>query len=165
MEESYDTLSNKTTSTYALVNWHFIHIVENSRRRITFRQKYKNPWTVEVTERIQRDVFLEGFKAVRDYKIQFGKSIEVERDRNSVGTVYTIKFDHLGAFKFHISKLCNLSRDQVSHYFEKITDNGTARLAVTSSKLATLQYKVSTATLKLNFSYNVVNKYGNVISF
>ena len=164
--ESYERLKTKKTDTAKIIEWHFQTILKNIKRRITFRQRYRNPWHIEVTERIQRDVFIASFKAIRDYTVQFGTTIDIDKDRKGIATKYTITFNHLGAFKFHIHKLSNIEKDKiVKQYFKKMSNNGVAEVSVTDNKVATIEYKCSTSTLKLKLSYTVKNNYGTICSF
>ena len=68
--ETYERLKEKKTDTYKIVEWHYRTIVETIKRRITFRQNFKNPWVIEISERIQREIFLSSFQAIRDYSIE-----------------------------------------------------------------------------------------------
>ena len=106
------------------------------------------------------------FKAIRDYTVQFGTTIDIDKDRKGIATKYTITFNHLGAFKFHIHKLSNIEKDKiVKQYFKKMSNNGVAEVSVTDNKVATIEYKCSTSTLKLKLSYTVKNNYGTICSF
>lgn len=90
--ESYDRLKEKKIDISCLLEWHFRNICHLINRRITFKQKYKNPWTVEVSEHIHRQIFFESFKAIRDYVVEFGRTYEVKRDRNGTSLSYEITF-------------------------------------------------------------------------
>ena len=164
--ESYDRLKAKKTDTQKIVEWHFRTVAETIKRRITFRQNFKNPWSIEILERVQRDVFISAFQAIRDYHIEYGRTLHVERDNKGFGKVYTITFSHLGAFTYHLRKLGGIEKEELSSFFVKTSNiNGTAEVNVTTEKPAIFVYKCSTSVLKLTLSYSVKNKYGTVISF
>ena len=117
--ESYQILGTKQVGVKALLEWHTTSIVKSVNRKISFKQKFKNPWNIEVQESIYREVFMELFKAVRDYKIQYGRILDADRDRNGVGKIFKITFTHFGAFKFHLTQLSNNSVDILQLFSEK----------------------------------------------
>jgi len=161
--ESYDKLKSEKIDAELLLEWHFSYIVRSVSRKITFRQKFKNPWTVEVTESIQSEVFIKAFQAIRDYKIDFGRSIDVKRNRLGAGIRYTIKFDHFGALKFHLSKLSKL--ENIVDLFKKESKKGSATVIVSQEKYTVIDYDCKKSILKISLHYEVKNKYGIVCSF
>ena len=62
--ESYDHLDKQQVNVTEILYWHYKRIIESINRRLSFRQKYKNPWTIEVTEAINREVFIDKRKRV-----------------------------------------------------------------------------------------------------
>ena len=92
-------------------------ILERLNRRITFKEKYKNPWIVEVGEHIHLSVFYEWFKAISDYKTEFGRTINIKRNSKNKPSNYTIVFNHVGCFKFHFTKIVG---EKISNYLEKV---------------------------------------------
>ena len=131
--ESYERLKTKKIDAVSLIEWHFANICHSINRNITFRQKFKNPWVVEVSERIQRDIFIEAFKAIRDFKIEYGRTINIQRDKSGVGVRYTITFNHFGSLKFHLSQLSKLD---ITELFKKQSNKGTAIVIVTEEENA-----------------------------
>lgn len=163
--ESYERLKSKKIDVVNLLEWHFTTICKSINKRLTFRQKYKNPWTIELFERVHRGVFIEAFKAIRDFTVEFGRTIAVTRDKKGVATKYIITFTHLGAFKHHLHKLSNLSKDNIAVLFKKTSDKGTAEVTVTEDKQSVIVYDCRSSNLKVTLSYTVTNKYGAVCSF
>jgi len=163
--ESYDKLKEKKIDVSRLLEWHFSTICRSIQRRITFKQKYKNPWTVEVLEHIHREIFIASFKAIRDYVTEFGRTYNVKRDRRGNGTSYKIAFTHLGTLKQHLHKLSGLSKSEITTLFKKKTDKATACVVVSDEKPCVLEYNCRNCTLKVRLSYKVENQYGTVCSF
>ena len=163
--ESYQLLDTKEVSVRRLLEWHTTRIVNKVNRKLSFQQKFKNPWYIEVQESIHRDTFIHLFKAIRDYSIQYGRVIDVERDRNGVGKIYTITFTHFGALKFHLTKLTNNSVNIVTLFSKKNKAGNSAVIFVSDKKPATMTYNVKKTMLTFTLSYNVENKYGTVCSF
>ena len=46
-------------------------------QKMSFKQKLKNPWLINVSEYLCRDLFYNFFRAVRDYKIAYGRTCEI----------------------------------------------------------------------------------------
>ena len=105
MAESYGSLEEKKIDIKSILSFHVLKILESLNRRITFKEKFKNPWTVEVGEHIHFSVFYEWFKAISDYKIEFGRTINIKRNSKNKPSNYTIVFNHFGCFKFHFEKI------------------------------------------------------------
>ena len=103
------------------MNWHFRTIIESIGRQISFRQSYKNPWSVEVSERIQRDIFIKVFQAIRDFTVEYGRTFFVKRDAKGVGQIYTITFSHLGAWSaYHFHMLSGISKEEIDEHLSKV---------------------------------------------
>ena len=163
---SYERLESRSIDYHVLIEWHFTSIINSASKRISFRQSYKNPWTVSVDEKIQRQVFIECFKAIRDFSIEYGRDIHVKRDKNCIGQEYTLKFWHHGALVFHLSKLSKLSKDHITNLFKKShKTKGTASVVVSEQKPSILKYNCKKSLLTLTISYEVENKYGIKVSF
>ena len=161
--ETYQVLEKKEVKVEPIVKWTLKRIVFSISRRITFKQKFKNPWTVEVSEFIHESVFYEIFRAIRDYKISYGREIEVVRDKKNSIKEYIIKFNHFGALAFHLKQLTNIN---IIERFTKINASGNkAEVQATSEKPAIIRYKKSTGAFTIQLHYRVSNRYGNVCSF
>ena len=87
------------------MNFHVLKILESLNRHITFQEKFKNPWIVEVGEDIHISGFYEWFKAISDYKIKFGLKINIKRNLKNKPSSYTIMLKYFGCFKFHFEKI------------------------------------------------------------
>ena len=163
MVESYGSLEEKKIDIKSILSFHVLKILESLNRRITFKEKFKNPWTVEVGEHIHFSVFYEWFKAISDYKIEFGRTINIKRNSKNKPSNYTIVLNHFGCFKFHFEKIVG---EKISNFLEKLNKSGSqAKVEITSDKQAILDYKVSSSVLSLKVHYNVKNRYGTVCSF
>ena len=152
--ETYERLKEKKTDTYKIVEWHYRTIVETIKRRITFRQNFKNPWVIEISERIQREIFISSFQAIRDYSIEYRQTLQVERDNKGIGKIYTITFTHQGSFSYHLRRLAGIEKEELSASFIKTSKiSGTAEITVSVDKPAKFIYRLSTSVLKLTLSY------------
>ena len=146
-----------------MVKWHFIEILASIQRRITLKRKFKDPFTCVVYRDIHKNIFYQAFRAIRDYPIQFGTFTEVLRNKKNVIIGYSIKFEHLGAFKFHLKQLAD--EDTSNSLSKKFTTGSSAAVVVTPEKPATLNYKVSNSSLTIRVQYEIKNKYGVMTSY
>ena len=161
--ETYEVLRNKDVKIASILQFHFKRILASLYRKISFHQKYRNPWVIEVTEYISSEVYYQFFRAVRDYKISYGVVAKVTKDSKGFSKEYILEFNHLGAFRFHLKEVAN---ESVDNYFKKsnsIGNNGS--IIVSDEKKAVFKYKVGTGTLNIQLHYTVTNKYGNCVSF
>jgi len=163
--ESYERLQLKEFKVASVVNWHFESIIKSINRRISFRQKFKDPWTIVIEEKIFPDTFIQAFKAIRDYKSEFGRTYSVKRDRNGHGLNYVIRFTHLGSLRLHFHKLSGVDKSTIDSLFSKNNNNGKAYIEVNNEKPCLLEYNRKKSILKIKISYSVENKYGTVCSF
>lgn len=162
--DTYKYLENHKTQTQSLVNWHFKLILTSVRRKITLRQKYRDPFTITVTSLVHPDIFYQAFRAVRDFKTKIGFKADCERTAKGKPKLYVLTFDQLGVFKFHLCKLSNSK--SVSHFLKKEFVRGEkGTIEVSSEKPAVISYKVSTGTLTLQCSYICKNSFGYICSF
>ena len=66
MSNSHEKLKKKEHSVQEILKFHISHLLECVYRRLSFRQKFKNPWLIEATERVNCKIFFEWFKAIED---------------------------------------------------------------------------------------------------
>ena len=145
--------------------FHVRSIVESVHRKISQKQKFKNPWTVNVHGIIYKDIFYQLFRAIRDYSISYGRSVEVIRTKKGIATSYIITFTHFGALKFHLQKLANDKIDIATYFNRKWKNGAKGSIIVSVEKPAKLSYRVSTCTYHLNLHYKMENKYNELCSF
>ena len=164
--DSYAALRNHQTTTSDILEWHFTSLVKSMYRKVSLHQRYRNPWRICVAEKIKFEIFIQFYKAVRDFKISYGRTLKLEKYKNSSIKVITITFTHLGALKYHLTQTTNGNLNDINEFFEKKLKNGNkGAIIVTEEKPATLTHKVATSTLTMDLCYKVYNKYGNICSF
>ena len=64
----YTLLEAKTVALKDLWKWHMVRIINSVNRKISFKQKFKDPWQVTVQEFVYADCFIQWFRIIRDYK-------------------------------------------------------------------------------------------------
>ena len=110
--ETYEELKKKEVKVANILSFHFARIICCIHRKLSFKQKFKNPWTINVSEYLSRDCFYEFFRAVRDYKIAYGRKCEITNYKTGDTKEYVITFTHLGCFRFH---LCQTKKVEAKH--------------------------------------------------
>ena len=163
--ESYELLQEKNINVLELLEWHFLRITASARRTISFKQEYQDPWTIKVVEPVVRSVFIEAFRAIRDYKISYGRKINVVRDNKGIAKVYCITFTHFGALNFHIRHLTREKVNIAELFSKKSSVGNTASVVLSEEKHGILTFNVSKSIFTLELSYAVNNQYGIVCSF
>ena len=162
--DTYKHLTSHKSDTGALVHWHFKLVLQSIRRKITSKQTFRDPFTVCVTLLINPDLFFQAYRAVRDYTIQLGIKTECQKTAKKKVKSYSIQFERLGVFKFHIAKLSNC--ENISYYLKKTFKcGGKGAVDVSQEKPAILTYKVSTGTLTLKCFFTYTNSYGHICSY
>ena len=148
-----------------ILHFHISHLLECVYRRLSFRQKFKNPWLIEATERLNCKIFYEWFKAIEDYSIAFGRETEVKRDKSRLRNVkeYKVVFTHLGTFKFHISQV--IGKDNLNLVRLNKTTGAKVNIVVSPEKPAVLVYNVKKRHVTLCVNYELYNRYDVLCSF
>ena len=135
-------------------------------RRLTPKEKFTNPWKIILHRDIYSFVFIEFYRAIKDYKISFGRNFSVKKDRRGKITSIIIKFIHEGTLLFHLSCVSNKSTSEVKQFFRKTWNNGNrAKVIVNEEKPAVLTYNNLKHTLTFQLHYELKNNYGTVCSF
>lgn len=161
--ETYEVLKEKKLNVVVTLQYHLKRILDSIRRKISFHQKFRNPWVIEVTEYIAPPIYYELFRAVRDYKISAGFVAETVKDSKNCTKEYLLEFNHLQVFKHHLQEVLE---EEIDLFFHKTNSIGNVGCVVASpERKITLQYKVKTGALFISMHYSVTNKYGNLISF
>ena len=88
-------------------------------RRLTFHQKYKCSWTIEIIDAINREILIKGFQTVRDHIQAYDVTYSAKRDRRGNGTHYTLTLTRLGTLKFHLHKLSGFEKEQIDNLLKK----------------------------------------------
>ena len=140
-------------------------VAEDYRRRLRrdclAGQKRNGMAHLGLVEHIAPEVYIQFFRAVRDYKFQIGIRTNTIKDKKGKTKEYNIKFTHKGVFTFHLKQIAKSCRK-----LKKTAGNGSvASVTISEEKPAEFNFKVNNGTLKVTLRYKVVNKYGNSVSF
>lgn len=164
--ETYDVLREKDVKVFEIVQFHLERISIGINQKISFKQKYKNPWTIEVVEFIQKSIFYEFFRAVRDYKISFGRNISTIKDKKKNSTSFIIEFTHYGCMRYHFTQSTTFTQDHIDKLFTKTNSiENKANIVINEEKPLLITYKIKTGMCSIKAHYMVKNKYGTVCSF
>lgn len=88
----YKDLEKKDVSVVAVLKWYAIRIVDSIKQKLSFWQKIKDPWKIHICESMCLEIFIDWFKILRDYEIEYGRTVDVIHDKRKIGKVYTITF-------------------------------------------------------------------------
>ena len=155
MTSSYERFASKECNVSVITEWTFQQILTTVKRRLTFREKYSNPWTVVLVETIHSSIF----QAVRDHIVHHNITLNVQRNRSSgEGEKFSMVFKHLGELVFHLHKLSGISKAEVQSYFLKEGKNDRkAEVILSEEKPFTIKYIVKTSKMTISLYYEIKN--------
>lgn len=163
--DSYSSLNETKIEVSPVLEWQFSRFLSSIRRKLIFKQKFKNPWMVEISENIHFSIYYQFYRAVRDHSSAYGRVVETIKNKKGVTTQLVIAFSHLGTLKYHLSKVSKIKN--VAYYFSKThAVNGCkAKVEVSAENPVTFIYTKSKHCLVITAHYTIHNKYGSVCSF
>ena len=106
--EPYNELKSKKIEIIELLNYHFSEIAISINRKITEKEKFRNPWQISLERTIHQSLYIQFYKAVRDYKIVYGRKINHKRYSSGDLKEIIITFEHFGCFIFHLSQISGI---------------------------------------------------------
>lgn len=163
--EPYKILKEHQLSSFTIVQWHFESILKSIKRRITIRQSFRNPFTIEFTEIIYKEVYYQAYRVIRDYPTQFGTETKTVKNKSGIVKSYEIKFTAIQALRFHLKQLSNID-DAAEQYLKKSFPHGEkGEVSVSEEQPALFFFKVSTNTLTVTMKFSIKNQHGTVCTF
>lgn len=73
--DTYNVLRQKEIRLASLLSWHLKEVLKSLNRKISCKEKYRNPFSIEVVRDIHESIFQEYFRAIKDYSTEFGRTI------------------------------------------------------------------------------------------
>ena len=160
--DSYYTLELSNVVVYPILTDSIDQLLKKTKRQLTTRKKIRNNRHIASSIEIHKLVFLKYYKAIRDYKSEFGRSILLQkgsgRRRKEIKKIVII-FTHKGSLTLHLKKASTL---KVSDFFQKKVGNSNIELVVNNEQPAKLSYDMNKNRLDFSAAYKVTNKYGNI---
>ena len=98
-----------------------------------------------------------------DHLLDFGRTVEIVRNKPSKTVSYRIKFTHIGTFKFHVGKI--IGKDKINFVKENKTTKEKVKVVCTDEKPIKIDYNISKGILMINLKYNLFNRYSQLCSF
>ena len=98
---SYSRLRSTNLPAMEILQFCIQRVLHSIYRKLSFKQRFKNPWIMEVSEPLPRQVFYQCFRAVQSHSTEFGRSLHIKRDRAGNAISQKISYTHLGTFKYH----------------------------------------------------------------
>ena len=159
---SYSHLAKKTAPVVNILNFVLNRSLKGIYRKLSFRQKYRKPWTIVVSEPIAREIFYKGFKDINDYLPDFGRTVEIVKNKYGKTVSYRIKFTHTDTFKLHVGKI--IGKDKINFVKESKATKEKVEVVCTDENPIKIDYNITKGTL-INLKYNLSNRYGQLYSF
>ena len=160
---SYFHLGKKTTPVVNILNFVLNWSLKSIYSKLSFRQKYRDPWTFVVSEPIAIEIFYEWFKATNDHIPDFGRTVEIVRNKSGKTVNDRIKFTHIGTFKFHVGQM--IEEDKINLVKENETIKEKVKVVCADEKPIKIDYDISRGNLMINLKYNLFNRYDRLCSF
>ena len=158
---SYVELKKYKVDTAELLKWHFESVLESIFRRLTTKEKFKDPWEIKVKLSVHSKVFIEFYKAVRDHCTDFGRTTAVIRDKKGNIKLYEVNFHHLQSFIRHLNLIFDDTK-RVEEYLQRSWDSGShANVVCHEEKPINISYNIAKSEMTLSMTYEVINRYGN----
>lgn len=161
--DTYAVLRSETFGVGELLKYHFVEVIKLVYKKITQKENFRNPWEIILKREIFSQLYIQFYRAIKDFRTSFGRTVTVDRDSKNKIKSIKIVFTNLSALKLHLKELTNLSKADISKYFARSWKNGnTAKVVVSEEKPVVFIFKISTNSLVINMSYELKNKYGTV---
>ena len=101
--EPYKILKEHNISSFTILSWHFQEVLKSFSRKITLKQSFRNPFTVVLSTTIFKELYYQGYRAVRDYPVQFVTERTTLKDTKGVNIKsYEIRFTKIQSLRFHL---------------------------------------------------------------
>ena len=78
---SYSTQRSTNLPAIEILQFYIQQVLDSIYRKLSFKQRFKNPWVIEVLETLPRQVFYQWFRAVQNHSTEFGRSLHIKCDR------------------------------------------------------------------------------------
>jgi len=135
-------------------------VLQKVKRRLTQRKNFKDPWTIVVFVDIHTTAYFQLYLAIKNYKTEYGRTIELTKNKKRKLTSIKITFTHLGSLKHHLKKICKCN---INEYFERKWRNGNrAKGIVNEERPAILTFNTLKHQLQFKVSYELSNRYGTI---
>ena len=162
--DTYIVFSQKKVQVDELVREEFIEILKYIKRKLTTKPSARNPGGIQVKVRMNKVVFWEWWRAIRDYVPDIGKIAEKTMYKNRKVKEYKVIFNRGGPFIFHLNKIISAAGEGAEDFLSKEWKNGTsAKVLVDENNIFVFSYKPLASLLTVTCKYQLKNKYGNVI--
>ena len=122
-------------------------------RKLSFRQKYRDPWTIVVSEPKARELFYEWFNVTNDHFPDFGRTFEIVRNKSGKAVSYRIKVPYIGTFKTHVEQI--IEDNKTNLVKENKTTKEKVKIVCTDEKPIKIAHNISKEILMINLKYNL----------
>jgi len=165
--DSYQQLlDGKQVDAINILEFHFSEIVKTINRRISTKQKYSNPWKIQLNRVIHHSCFIQFYKAIRDFKTHFFTTITTKKNKYGNTVFIEIHFSNVNVLKLHLDKITRSKLNINKLLCEKSFTGGIHGTVIAlEEKPCIMKYDCVKHILKFEIHYQITNRYGNVCSF
>ena len=154
---SYSTLRSTNLPAIEILQFYIQQVLDSIYRKLSFKQRFKNPWVIEVLELLPRQVFYQWFRAVQNHSTEFERSLHIKWDSAGDTIGYKISFTHLGTFKYHIGEIIG-GKENIKIREESKVTGELAKVAFSEEKLAEIVYQIKKGQVSFQLKQGVFNK-------
>ena len=159
---SYAILHCKKTEVLPILSFHIEEILKGIKRKISTRISVRSSRRILIVEKIHLSVFIELYRAIRDFRSEFGRKIEIKRNKKKILTDITITFHHLGTFKYHMLQAVHGKFHIDSFIIKHLPAGARGKLVISEEKPFVFKYNALRGRLSICGHYQIINRYGNI---
>ena len=139
---NYQRFADNTCNSSAIAARTFQDLFKSIKRRVQFKQGFRDPWAINITIPIHQTIFLPVFRAIRDNHVHHNLSIQVpKRDREGRGEQFYLVFKRYGEAIYHLHMISNLTKEEVKEHFKKEgTNKRTAEVVISMEMSFSITY-------------------------
>lgn len=157
--KSYEYLRIAKPRFAEMVEFYFIQLFKQIRRRLKVKPTMRMPYRIIAKETIHRHIFNSWLVALQECKTWVGLEIDL-RPSNKIKVV---KFLNREVLDYHISKGLN-NNEVIRSCFKKKVGRCTLNMIVTIESPLVFEYNSKNCVLTAHCSYEVLNWCNNVVS-
>ena len=157
--QSYQVLEKAKVELLPIMSISFSELFKKLKSRLRVKQGIRNKYKFSLKQAVHHTLFIEWYRAIRDYPSEFGRNILTKKDHYQRLQSVTIKFHHKGSFSFHVGKVLK----DVKSFIEKSVSGYKIKVNFSEEKPFTFTFNVKKELLHIDGFFTVQNRYGNEV--
>ena len=158
-QNAIERVRNSVIEVGSIIAGEMTILLKKLHRRLSSRNKARNPWTVQVTRDLPVQIFAFLLHMVKKARSTYGVTYSESRFLDII--VYTEE----NRVVRDLSRLCDVNREAILEYFSKTFQGprkGNARVVVSAQKPFTLSYSRKGSYVVIKCYYKFTNAYGYI---